>query len=262
MNKQNASREFEKLLTMMDELRKKCPWDKKQTLETLRPLTIEETYELSHAIIEKNSGNIEASMEKIKKELGDLLLHIVFYSKIASEQNSFTITDVIESLCKKLIHRHPHIYGDVSAETSEQVKENWEKLKLKEGNRSVMEGVPQALPAMVKAMRIQEKARAVGFDWENRDQVWDKVVEELNEFKNVSDSDPEERISEFGDVLFALINYSRFIDVDPEMALELTNKKFIERFRYMEQKATSSGKALSEMTLHEMDGLWDEAKKI
>jgi XTP/dITP diphosphohydrolase len=253
---------FERLLIIMDELREKCPWDKKQTIESLRHLTIEETYELSDAIIEKDMVNI-------KKELGDVLLHIVFYARIASEAttngtSAFNITDVINSLCEKLIYRHPHIYGDVKVETEEEVKENWEKLKLKEGNKSVLGGVPVSLPALVKASRIQEKARAVGFDWDTSEQVWDKVQEEISEFKHEVDSkaSKEKMEGEFGDVLFSLINYARFMDINPEDALEKTNKKFIKRFQYLEGEAAKSGKQLSDMTLAEMDVYWHEAKKL
>jgi len=256
---------FERLLNVMDELREKCPWDKKQTIESIRHLTIEETYELSDAIIEKDMINI-------KKELGDLLLHIVFYARIASEtkdsttspMSGFDITDVINSLCEKLIFRHPHIYGDIKVENEQQVKENWEKLKLKEGNKSVLAGVPTSLPALIKASRIQEKARAVGFDWDNSEQVWEKVEEEIAEFKHEIDTRaPKEKIeAEFGDVLFSLINYARTIDINPEDALEKTNKKFIKRFQYLETEAAKSGKQLSDMTLTEMDVFWNQAKKL
>ena len=248
---------FSRLLDIMDELREKCPWDKKQTMESLRHLTIEETYELADAILDKDLNNI-------KKELGDVLLHIVFYAKIASETNEFNITDVINSLCDKLVHRHPHIYGDVIVENEEQVKENWEKLKLKEGNKSVLSGVPASLPALVKASRIQEKARAVGFDWENRDQVWSKVEEELGEFKAEVErhSEHAKLEDEFGDVIFSLVNFGRFIGINPEDALERTNKKFIKRFTYIEEEASKLGKSLSEMTLAEMDVFWNKAKKL
>lgn len=256
---------FERLLNVMDELREKCPWDKKQTIESIRHLTIEETYELSDAIIEKDMVNI-------KKELGDVLLHIVFYARIASETkdastsptSGFDITDVINSLCEKLIFRHPHIYGDVKVENEQQVKENWEKLKLKEGNKSVLGGVPTSLPALIKASRIQEKARAVGFDWENSEQVWEKVEEEIAEFKHEVDTkaSKEKMEDEFGDVLFSLINYARTIDINPEDALEKTNKKFIKRFQYLETEAAKSGKQLSDMTLAEMDVYWNKAKKL
>lgn len=248
---------FSRLLDIMDELRAKCPWDKKQTLESLRHLTIEETYELADAILDKD-------MQNIKKELGDLMLHIVFYAKIASESGNFDITEVMNSLCEKLIHRHPHIYGDVKAETEEQVKENWEKLKLKEGNKSVLSGVPVSLPSLVKASRIQDKAKAVGFDWENKDQVWNKVEEELNEFKAEIESgaDKSKVEDEFGDVLFSLVNYARFIDINPEDALERTNKKFIKRFTYIESEAKNMGKELDQMTLAEIDALWNKAKLL
>lgn len=248
---------FQRLLIIMDELREQCPWDKKQTIESLRHLTIEETYELADAIIEKDLPNI-------KKELGDILLHIVFYARIASETNEFDIADVINALCDKLIHRHPHIYGDVKVENEEQVKENWEKLKLKEGNKSVLGGVPKSLPSLVKASRIQEKARAVGFDWEEPGQVWEKVQEEIAELKYEIDSKAsKEKIEgEFGDVMFSLINYARFMDINPEDALEKTNKKFIKRFQYLESEAAKSGKQLSEMTLAEMDVYWNKAKEL
>ena len=241
----------------MDDLREKCPWDKKQTLESLRHLTIEETYELADAILDND-------LEEIKKELGDILLHIVFYAKIGSEKNAFDIGDVAEGICEKLIHRHPHIYGDVEVADEEEVKQNWEKLKLKEGKTSVLEGVPRSLPAMVKATRIQDKARGVGFDWDNQEQVWDKVNEELEELKVEIDSnaDKAEIESEFGDVLFSMINYARFIDVDPEMALERTNKKFIKRFQYLESESKKDGKEMSEMTLEEMDEYWNAAKSL
>ncbi|HKC67347.1 MAG TPA: nucleoside triphosphate pyrophosphohydrolase [Bacteroidia bacterium] len=248
---------FTRLLKIMDELREQCPWDKKQTLESLRHLTIEETYELSDAIIEND-------MPELKKELGDILLHIVFYAKIASEKNEFTITDVINSLCDKMITRHPHIYGDVKVENAEEVKQNWEKIKLsKEGNKSVLGGVPKGLPAMIKAERIQEKVRGVGFDWENTEQVWQKVQEEMNELNAeiVSKKSAEKTEEEFGDLLFALINYSRFLNISPETALEKANKKFIRRFEFIEQKIKEQGKNITESTLTEMDSFWNEAKK-
>jgi len=247
---------FARLLEIMDELRAKCPWDKKQTIESLRHLTIEETYELADAIIDND-------LPEIKKELGDLMLHIVFYAKIAEELQAFDIEDVLESINAKLISRHPHIYGDVKVDSDEQVKENWEKIKLKEGNRKVLSGVPKSLPAMIKAYRIQEKARGVGFDWEQPHQVWDKVVEELNELKTeVEKNQSPSRIEEeFGDLLFALINYARFIDVVPESALERTNKKFIRRFEYLEQKTRENNQDMHKMTLDEMDVFWNEAKK-
>ncbi len=248
---------FERLLKIMDELRSQCPWDKKQTFNSLRYLTIEETYELSDSILEND-------LEEMKGELGDLMLHIVFYSKIASEKNAFTIEEVLETICDKLIARHPHIYADVVAKDAETVKGNWEKIKLKNGKKSVLEGVPLSLPAVVKAYRIQEKARGVGFDWEETHQVFDKVKEELDELKlEVENNAGKDKIeSEFGDLLFALINYSRFIEVNPEDALEKTNRKFIRRFRYLEEKAKEKGRNLHEMTLAEMDVFWNEAKKF
>ncbi|WP_422361071.1 nucleoside triphosphate pyrophosphohydrolase [Reichenbachiella sp.] len=248
---------FDRLLTIMDELRENCPWDMKQTLESIRHLTIEETYELSDAILEND-------LQEVKKEIGDIMLHMVFYSRIASETNQFDIADVLNGICDKLIHRHPHIYGDVEAKDEKQVKENWEKLKLKEkGNVSVLGGVPKSLPAMVKAMRIQEKARGVGFDWDNQNQVWDKVHEELDEFKaEVEKNDEEKARDEFGDLLFSLVNYSRFVNIDPEEALERTNKKFIKRFQYLESESKKDGKTIGEMTLTEMDEYWEKAKTI
>ncbi|WP_423148110.1 nucleoside triphosphate pyrophosphohydrolase [Rubrolithibacter danxiaensis] len=252
---------FERLLTIMDTLREQCPWDRKQTLESLRHLTIEETYELSDAIL-------EGDKQEIKKELGDIMLHLVFYARIASESNDFTITDVLNGICDKLISRHPHIYSDTAVQDEEDVKRNWEKLKLKEGNKSVLAGVPVSLPALVKAARIQEKARGVGFDWEEKSQVWEKVEEELREFRDefnaldAEEIDKEKAESEFGDVLFSLINYARFIDINPENALEKTNKKFIKRFQYLESKAKELGKDLREMTLAEMDEYWNAAKKL
>lgn len=253
---------FDRLLTIMDELRAQCPWDKKQTTESLRHLTIEETFELSDAILEGNP-------DEIKKELGDILLHIVFYAKIGSEEGNFDITSMIDSLCEKLIRRHPHIYGDVIAEDEETVKQNWEKIKLNEkGNVSVLGGVPKSLPALIKAMRIQEKARGVGFDWEEKQQVWEKVEEEMQEFKDEfnaaldTEIDKEKATAEFGDLLFSLINYARFIEINPEEALERTNLKFIKRFRYLENSAKESGKSLREMTLAEMDVYWNEAKRL
>lgn len=244
----------------MDELRENCPWDKKQTIDSLRHLTVEETYELSDAILEGNS-------DEIKKELGDLLLHIVFYSRIASEANAFDIADVIHSLCEKLIERHPHIYGDVVANDEETVKANWEKIKLRKGNRSVLEGVPVSLPALVKSMRIQDKARGVGFDWEKKEQVWEKVEEELEEFKSEvvksgeNAGDSSRIMSEFGDLLFSLVNYARFLGLDPEEALERTNKKFIKRFQFLESASAKDGKKLGEMSLAEMDEYWERAKE-
>lgn len=257
---------FDRLLTIMDELREQCPWDRKQTIESLRHLTIEETYELSDAIMEND-------LPEIKKELGDILLHIVFYARIASEDKGdesflFDIKDVLNGICEKLISRHPHIYGNVVADTEEAVKQNWEKLKLKEGNRSVLSGVPASLPALVKAMRIQEKARGAGFDWDEKEQVWEKVQEELAEFKanfNIETQqviDKKEAEGEFGDLLFSLVNYSRFVDINPETALERTNKKFIRRFQYLEEASKADGKMLSDMTLSEMDKYWNKAKEL
>jgi XTP/dITP diphosphohydrolase len=251
---------FARLLQIMNELREQCPWDKKQTIETLRHLTIEETYELSDAIMQNN-------LEEIKKEIGDILLHLVFYAKIADEQGAFDIADVIHSLCDKLVYRHPHIYGNVQADTEEQVKQNWEQLKMKEkGNELVLGGVPKSLPALVKAMRIQEKARGAGFDWEKKEQVWEKVEEELQEFKeefNVQHNfDKQKAEGEFGDLLFSLVNYARFIDINPETALERTNLKFIKRFNYLETQSKKDGKILKDMTLEEMDKYWNEAKKL
>jgi len=246
---------FDRLLTIMDELREKCPWDRKQTIDSLRYLSIEELYELSDAILEKD-------YEEIKKELGDILLHIVFYAKIASEENRFDIADVLNTICDKLIQRHPHIYGDVTVSDEEEVKRNWETIKLKEGKKSVLEGVPKSLPALVKAHRMQEKAKGVGFEWDNREDVWKKVVEEMDEFRAEVDkgTDREKLEEEFGDLLFSLINYARFIDVNPEDALERTNRKFIRRFQYMEREAEKAGKKLSGMTLAEMDVYWEQAK--
>ncbi len=245
---------FQRLLEIMDDLRSKCPWDRAQTLESLRYLTIEETYELSDAILENN-------LSDIKKELGDLLLHIVFYSKIGAEQKAFTIKEVIDGINEKLIQRHPHIYSDVVAENADQVKSNWERIKLHEGNRSVLGGVPVSLPAMIKAYRIQEKARGVGFDWEEPQQVWDKVIEEAGELKNALEvNDEKKKEEEFGDLLFALVNYARFIRVNPEDALERTNKKFIRRFTYLEEETRKQGKSLKDMTLEEMDAYWNQAK--
>lgn len=248
---------FLKLLKIMDELREQCPWDKKQTIESIRHLTIEETFELSDAIL-KNDLN------EVKKELGDLLLHIVFYSRIASETNTFNIKDVIDSLCEKLIFRHPHIYGDVKVENEEEVKQNWEQLKQKEanGNKTVLSGVPNSMPALLKAYRIQEKARAVGFDWEKPEQVFEKVKEELNEFEaEVKQKNTALAEKEFGDVLFSLINYARFLNINPEDALEATNKKFINRFNYMESKVKDQGKQIADCKLEELDKYWEEAKK-
>lgn len=255
-NREIQLQAFGKLLDIMDDLRAKCPWDMKQTMQTLRHLTIEETYELGDAILDND-------LQEIKKELGDVLLHIVFYSKIGSETKSFDIADVCNEICEKLIHRHPHIYGDVVVQDEEEVKRNWEKLKLKEGKKSVLEGVPKSLPALVKASRIQDKVRGVGFDWEEPEQVWEKVQEELQEFRDEIDSGNQENMeAEFGDVLFSMINYARFLKINPEDALERTNKKFIKRFQYLESKADELGKSLSDMTLAEMDVFWNEAKKM
>ncbi len=249
---------FGKLLKTMDELREQCPWDKKQTLESLRYLTIEETYELSDAIL-------EGDLDSIKKELGDLMLHIVFYARIGSEKQSFDITDVLEYINEKLHTRHPHIYGDVIVKNAKEVKDNWEKIKvMNEGRTSVLGGVPRSLPPLVKAYRIQEKASGVGFDWEKPEQVWEKVIEELHELKNEVDHDGNKSKTEeeFGDLLFALVNYARFIDVNPEDALERTNKKFIRRFQYLEKNAKKLGKSLFDMSLEEMDVFWEEAKAL
>ena len=246
---------FGRLLKIMDELREQCPWDRKQTMESLRHLSIEETYELSDAIL-------DGDMNEIKKELGDLMLHLVFYAKIGSEKEAFDITDVLNGICDKLIKRHPHIYGDVKVQDEEEVKANWEKLKLKEGNRSVLSGVPRSLPSLVKASRIQDKAKGVGFDWERKEQVWEKVEEEIREFKEEVEKGSDKIESEFGDVLFSLINYARFIDVNPDDALEKTNKKFIHRFQYLESESKKDGKDLAEMSLDEMDVYWNRAKTI
>ncbi|CAI8207641.1 MAG: Nucleoside triphosphate pyrophosphohydrolase [Flavobacteriaceae bacterium] len=252
---QESLKSIERLLLIMDDLRAQCPWDKKQTMQTLRTLTIEETYELTDAIIDDD-------MEEVKKELGDLLLHIAFYSKIGDEKGLFDIGQVAEAISDKLVDRHPHIYGDVTVADEAEVKRNWEKLKLKEGKKSVLEGVPRSLPALVKAQRIQEKAAGIGFDWEQPEQVFDKVREELQEFsEEVTRQDKDRMESEFGDILFALINYARFLKINPENALERTNKKFIYRFQYLEERAREEGKSLSEMTLDEMDVYWEEAKR-
>lgn len=246
---------FDRLLTIMDELREQCPWDKKQTMDTLRHLTIEETYELGDAILDND-------LEEVKKEIGDLMLHMVFYAKIGSEKKAFDIADVCNGICEKLIHRHPHIYGDVTVKDEAEVKRNWENLKLKEGRTSVLEGVPKSLPALVKASRIQEKVAGVGFDWEKPEQVWEKVEEELNEFKaEVDKGDTDAMEDEFGDVLFSMVNYARFLKINPENALERTNKKFSKRFQYLESKAKVLNKDLKDMTLGEMDVFWEEAKK-
>ena len=239
----------------MDELREKCPWDRKQTIDTLRILTIEETYELADAITNKD-------WKGIKEEIGDIMLHLVFYSRIGTEQNQFTLSEALNAVCEKLIARHPHIYGDVPVTNEEEVKQNWEKLKLKEGKTSVLGGVPNALPSVVKATRLQEKAKQVGFEWDNREQVWEKVEEEIVEMKEaVAEGDREKIEDEFGDVLFSLVNYARFLQIDAENALEKTNKKFIDRFTKMEKQALSEGKPLSEMTLGEMDAIWNSIKK-
>lgn len=261
LNREAKLKAFDRLLTIMDELRENCPWDKKQTLESLRHLTIEETYELSDAILEGN-------MDEIKKELGDLMLHNVFYARIAAEKESFDMADVLNAICDKLVERHPHVYGDVVAENEEVVKTNWEKLKLKHGNKSVLEGVPSSLPALVKAIRVQDKARGIGFDWDHKGQVWEKMEEEMREFRteveaaSAEDSNHEKIMSEFGDLLFSLVNYARFINIDPEEALERTNKKFIHRFQYLESESAKAGRKLEEMTLEEMDIYWERAKKL
>jgi len=258
MAKKEQLEAFGKLLDIMDELRVKCPWDRKQTLESLRKLTIEETYELGDAIIERD-------MAEIKKELGDILLHIVFYAKIGDEMDSFDIEDVINSLNEKLIYRHPHVFGDVSVVNATEVEENWEALKLKEKGRKkkVLEGVPASLPALIKANRIQEKVRGVGFDWEEREQVWDKVKEELSEVEHEMRANDQAKLEEeFGDLLFSLVNAARLYDIDPETALERTNRKFIRRFNYLEEKTLGNGRSLHDMSLEEMDHYWEEAKKL
>ncbi len=260
---QEKLKAFERLLTIMDELRAKCPWDKKQTMQSLRHLTIEETYELTDAIFDND-------LEEIKKELGDLMLHLVFYAKIGSETNAFDMADVLNGVCEKLIHRHPHIYGDpensgqvVTVKDEEEVKSNWEKLKLKEGKTSVLEGVPKSLPALIKCIRIQDKARGVGFDWDNKEQVWEKVKEEMGELQEEIAVQNQERIeAEYGDLLFAVVNYGRFLNINPEDALEKTNKKFIHRFQYLETETKKDGKTLSDMTLEEMDVYWNASKKF
>lgn len=247
---------FGRLLDIMDDLRAQCPWDRKQTLESLRHLTIEEVYELGDAILDND-------LEEIRKELGDIMLHMVFYAKIGSEKKAFDIADVLNGICDKLIDRHPHIYGNVQVADEEEVKANWEKLKLKEGRKSVLEGVPRSLPAMVKAVRIQDKARGAGFDWERPEQVWEKVEEEQQELLEVVAQGQQNKMEqEFGDLLFALINYSRFLKIDPESALERTNKKFMRRFQYMEQRVQENGQQLSDLNLQEMDVFWEEAKKL
>ena len=251
--------QFERLLNIMDDLREKCPWDKKQTIESLRHLTIEETYELCDAIINDD-------LQELKGEIGDLILHMVFYSKIASERNAFDIEDVLKNVCDKLIHRHPHIYGDVKAETEEEVKANWEKLKLEEGSqssekKSVLKGVPKSMPSLVKAVRIQDKVKGVGFDWDNKEQVWEKVQEEIDEFKSEVDAANHQNMEqEFGDLMFSLVNYARFIGINPEDALEKTNKKFVNRFKKMESAINNEGKELNAMNLNEMNQYWEAAK--
>lgn len=253
-SRQDHLNAFKRLLTIMDELREQCPWDRKQTLQSLRPLTIEETYELGDAILDNNP-------DEVKKELGDLLLHIVFYAKIGSETNAFDIADVTNGICDKLIGRHPHIYGDVTVANAEEVTQNWEKIKLKEGKKSVLEGVPRSLPAMVKASRIQEKASGIGFDWERPEQVWEKLEEELGEFQEeIKGEDPDKIEAEFGDLLFSMINYARFLNINPENALERTNKKFISRFTYLENKTKALGKPLETLSPDEMEVFWEEAK--
>lgn len=245
---------FERLLNIMDDLREKCPWDKKQTLESLRHLTIEETYELADAILEND-------MQSLKGEIGDLFLHMVFYCKIGSEKDEFDVESVLNAICDKLVHRHPHIYGDVTADTEEEVKANWEKIKLKEGKKSVLEGVPVSLPALVKASRIQEKVKGIGFDWDNKDDVWNKVQEEINEFRVEVEAGSDKIEEEFGDLLFSLINYARFIDINPENALSKTNSKFIQRFKLMEELAIEDNNELQGMSLEQMDVYWEKAKQ-
>lgn len=256
-NKQDALIAFEKLLNIMDELREKCPWDREQTFESIRNNTIEETYELS-------DGILDGDMNMIKKELGDLLLHIVFYSKMGSENGSFDITDVINGICNKLIYRHPHVFGEVKVDGASQVVENWEQLKIKEkdGNKTILSGVPNALPALIKANRIQEKVKAVGFDWEVRSQIWEKVEEEMDELKvEISANDQDKMEAEFGDLLFSLVNAARLYNIEPETALERTNRKFMKRFGYLESKTIKQGQSLKDMTLDEMNVIWEEAKK-
>ncbi|MCK5067869.1 MAG: nucleoside triphosphate pyrophosphohydrolase [Bacteroidales bacterium] len=248
---------FERLLEIMDELREKCPWDREQTLDSLRNLTIEETYELADAIMDQD-------LDEIRKELGDLLLHIVFYAKIGSEKGAFDIADVLDGINSKLVFRHPHVFGDREVKDSDEVIENWEELKMKEGNRSVLSGVPVSLPAMIKSHRIQDKVRAVGFDWDQREQVWDKVIEEINEVKyELNNGQEKERMEdEIGDLLFSIINAARLYDIEPETALERTNRKFMKRFKYLEAKALESGRSLKQMSLQEMETIWQEAKTI
>ncbi len=259
MNTDPRAEAFLRLLKIMDELREQCPWDRKQTMATLRPLTIEETYELGDAILRDD-------LQEVKKELGDLLLHMVFYAKIASEKGAFDITDVLNAICDKLIHRHPHIYGDVKVKDEDEVKSNWEKIKLEEkarsgGRSTVLEGVPKGLPSLVKAIRIQDKARGVGFDWENKEQVWEKVNEELGELKREVDLGSDKQAEELGDVMFSLVNYARFLGIDPDEALERTNRKFISRFNYLETKSKDEGKNFGEMSLQEMEVYWQQAKR-
>ena len=249
-----TSESFARLVKIMDDLREKCPWDRKQTIQSLRQLTLEETYELTEAVSEED-------WKSIKEELGDLLLHIIFYAKIGSEKNKFTLDEVIQGISEKLIARHPHIYGDIQVNDEEDVKKNWEKLKLKEGKKSVLSGVPKALPSLVKAMRLQEKAKQVGFEWENKDQVWQKVEEEISELNEaIIQKDQKKVEEEFGDVLFSMVNFARFLDIDAENALEITNKKFISRFTQMEQAALAKGMNLNEMSLEQMDSIWNEIK--
>lgn len=251
----NTATEFMRLVEIMDELREKCPWDKKQTIHTLRSMTIEETYELADGIIKEDWSNI-------KEELGDILLHVIFYARIAHEQSKFTLEDVIETICEKLITRHPHIYGDVKVNDEEDVKKNWEAIKIKEGKKSVMDGVPLSLPAVVKATRIQEKAKQIGFEWHNKEDVWLKVKEEMEELQQAIESSTQSHIEEeFGDVLFSMVNYARFLQIDAETALEKVNKKFVERFKKMETAAIAEGKHLKDMTLEEMDAIWNKVKK-
>jgi MazG family protein len=255
MQSNELAQAFLRLVKIMDELREQCPWDRKQTIQTLRSLTIEETYELADSITDEN-------WKGIKEELGDILLHIIFYARIGKEQNQFELTEVINGICDKLIHRHPHIYGDVNVRDEEEVKQNWEKLKLKEGKTSILSGVPRSLPSIVKALRLQEKAKQVGFEWDTREQVWDKVNEEMEELQTAVQHDSKDEMeNELGDLFFSLVNYARFLDVDPETALERTNKKFIARFTKMEQQAISEGKPLAEMSLAEMDAIWNSIKK-
>ena len=248
---------FERLLEIMDELREKCPWDREQTLDSLRNLTIEETYELADAIMDQD-------LDEIRKELGDLILHIVFYAKLGSEKRAFDIADVINGINAKLVFRHPHVFGERKVKDSDEVIENWEELKMKEGNRSVLAGVPVSLPAMIKSHRIQDKARAVGFDWDHREQVWDKVIEEINEVKHelINGNRKEKMEEEIGDLIFSIVNAARLYDIEPETALEKTNRKFIKRFKYLETRAAEMGRSLKEMSLEEMESIWQEAKSI